>query len=266
MANHLAHLLNVLYRVQNPLPLLLDRVGLARQPYVVRTWDGLACELRPHESDRYIFFEILVERLHLASGQSLATGARVVDIGANIGCFSILAGHLVGPTGRVIAVEPERSNYESLLRNINRNSVSNVTPRRLAVGATRGSAFLRLGLKASFSSILTRVDERYLKSEVQEVPMGTLEQIFDEANIDRCDLLKVDCEGGEYDIFLNLPPRVAKRIDQISLETHHVDGRHPDEIVSTLRRLDFRVRTDSGLVYAWRPQAAPARSAGFAAS
>ena len=46
---------------------------------------------------------------YLSSGQTIAPGSTVIDVGANIGCFTMVAAKLVGPTGRVFALEPEES-------------------------------------------------------------------------------------------------------------------------------------------------------------
>src|SRR5438270_10356711 len=93
--------------VRNPLPAIFDRLGLLRSPYELHHRDGHRVELRPRAGDLFGFFEILLRNDYTSSGQHISKGATVIDIGANIGCFSILASHAVGPTGRVIAVEPD---------------------------------------------------------------------------------------------------------------------------------------------------------------
>lgn len=248
MRQAFTNFLQVMQSVSNPMPLLLDRAGLMRKPYVVQTVDGLKCQLRPSQSDRYIFFEMLVERLHMARGQRLSAGNAVLDVGANIGCFSMLAAQLVGPSGKVVAIEPEPGNFECLSDNVHRNGFKNVSLIPAALGGKSGTIQLRTGAKASFSSTLPRVDHRELSETVREVPLMTVEQVLNQSGIDRCHLMKVDCEGAEYDIFLNMPEAVAKRIDQISLETHYIDGHRPPEMVDRLKQLGYSVYVDSSLV------------------
>lgn len=58
---------------------------------------------------------------YLSSGQTIAPGSTVIDVGANIGCFTMVAAKLVGPTGRVFALEPEESTFRQLEKNIELN-------------------------------------------------------------------------------------------------------------------------------------------------
>src|SRR5437764_1145672 len=64
----------------------------------------------------------------------LTEGDVFVDVGAHIGYFTILAAGLVGSTGKVLAFEPEPTNYEQLLRHIKLNDLSNVVVFNWAVG------------------------------------------------------------------------------------------------------------------------------------
>ena len=52
---------------------------------------------------------------------------------------------------------------------------------------------------------------------------GTLTEIFDTYQVDRCDFLKLDCEGAEYEILLNLPITYLQRVSRIALEWHGVE-------------------------------------------
>ena len=254
----LTDLVRVLRTVENPAPLLLDRANLRKRSYVLRTKDGLEMEIRPKRGDRYTFYETLIRNSYLSQGQQLRPGDTVIDIGANIGCFCVLAARAVGPAGRVIAVEPERSTFESLQRNIRLNRCENVDARQLAIGGSSGSVDLHVSGTALFSSIYTEVGgvkaeapSHATGSEVQTVPMSTLEGLMDDAGVERCNYLKVDCEGAEHDIISEMDVRTAGRIDQITMEVHHVPGAEPQALRSRLTKLGFQQRTAS-LLYAWR--------------
>ncbi len=254
----IADLARVLRKVENPIPLVLDRANLRRRPYILRTRNGLAMEIRPRRGDRYTFYETLIRNCYLSQGQRLRPGDTVIDIGANIGCFSVLAARAVGPTGRVIAVEPEQSTFETLRRNVRLNRCENVDIRRLAIGGSSGSATLHVGGSALFSSIYAEVGGTKLEapthgtgSSVQTVPMSTLESLMDDADVQRCSYLKVDCEGAEHDIFREMDERTAGRIDQITMEVHHMPGAEPHRLRSLLTTLGFEQESAS-LLYAWR--------------
>jgi FkbM family methyltransferase len=171
----------------------------------------------------------------------------VIDIGANIGCFGVLAARAVGPAGRVISVEAEQSPFERLQRNVHLNRCENVDARRLAIGGTSGSVDLNVSGTALFSSIYTDVGGvkaeaplHATRSSVQRVPMSTLEALMDDADVERCNYLKIDCEGAEHDIFREMARDTAGRIDQITMEVHLVPGAEPHALRSLLTKLGFR--------------------------
>ena len=70
--------------------------------------------------------------------QSIRPGDVVVDIGANIGYYTLLAARAAGPQGHVYAFEPERGNYGLLTRNLAENGYTNVSAHDTAVMAQSG--------------------------------------------------------------------------------------------------------------------------------
>jgi FkbM family methyltransferase len=237
----------ILRGVDNPVPLVLDWLRLKRRPYVARARVGLEVELRPGLGDWFSFYENLVHQQYLRDGQRLSPGDAVIDIGANIGCFSVLAASRVGSWGRVIAAEPSSATHRQLLTNIKRSGLSNVTPRQVAVGGRAGFAQIRNSGNALCSSIYSEVGGREVNGYVETVPVVTVAALMGEACMTRCALLKVDCEGAEYEIFEQMDHDTAGRIDQIVMEVHQMPGRDPHALLSRLRELGFQVRPGSPL-------------------
>jgi FkbM family methyltransferase len=232
--------------VRNPIPAYLDWARLRKSPYRVQTHDGFDLRLRCNGGDRYAFYENLIRRDYLSGGQELGLGDTVIDIGANIGCFTVLASRAVGPVGRVVAAEPDPATYPFLEENVGRNSPSgHVALRRVAVGGHSGTARLISSATALFSSIYQRVDSRQVDGDVVEVELVTIDQLMDGAGIDRCRLLKLDCEGAEYEILETMTPEVAGRIDQVTMEVHQVEGRSFPELTGHLQRLGYAVVSHS---------------------
>ena len=69
---------------------------------------------------------------------------RVLDVGANIGYFSVQLSRMVGPGGSVLAIEPQEDNFQLLQSNIAVNHLINVSVHNVAVGNTEGTASLYL--------------------------------------------------------------------------------------------------------------------------
>ncbi len=149
---------------------------------------------------------------------SLPKNLRVlVDIGAHIGGTSILAASM----GAVVhAYEPDPENYHYLARNVRLNDVKVQTFKK-AVSGKKGMATLErndintggYGFYAKGTSLKEGVHE----DEV-EVDTVTLHDVL--IDLGEVDVLKMDCEGAEYDILLECDPKLFKKIKQISMELH----------------------------------------------
>jgi FkbM family methyltransferase len=146
---------------------------------------------------------------------TIAPTDTIVDIGGNIGTFAVLAASMV-PQGRVITVEPDPENLRLLRYNLALNDAQ-VTVLPYAVAATPGTIPFYAASEGGYHTILP---ERGATHTVTRVEAKTLASIL--ADVDRCHLLKIDCEGAEYEFLPTLPPDVAARIDQIAMEYHRV--------------------------------------------
>ena len=85
----------------------------------------------------------------------------------------------------------------------------------------------------------------------------SLKRIFDDNQIERCNFLKLDCEGAEYEIIKNLPSSYFEKIDKMVIEYHMADT-HPEfltELKEILLSQNFKIETkllfsDIGFLYA----------------
>lgn len=258
MVGEFQKLLALISSVKNPTAALADKLRLRRSPYTLRLRNGVSMELRPRAGDLFGFYEILLRMDYLAGGQTIAPGDTVIDVGANIGCFTVLASRMAGPAGRVIAVEPEESTYRQLLRNISLNHLENVIPLRRAVGAKRKTVTLHSGGNKLFSSLFTSVDGHGLSgADQQQVQMTTLDEIMDQYRIPRCDYLKLDCEGAEHEIFGEMSAATAQRLSQITMEVHEIPGHDRHTLKESLARLGFQRMGGSAVPFYARPPLLP---------
>ncbi len=127
----------------------------------------------------------------------LEPGMVVVDIGANIGHYSLIAARLVSDAGHVYSFEPDPHNYDLLTRNIELNSFSNVTAMNMAVSNKKGSMTLYLdkynlgGHSMSSENVLIAAGE-------VEVGTVTLDDFFNKGGgRGGVDLIKMDTQGAE---------------------------------------------------------------------
>jgi len=226
--------------VENPLPAVFDRLGLRREPYRARLRNGQVLQLRPGRGDLASFREVWLNELYTSQGQMLRPGDTVIDVGANIGCFSLFAAHRVGPQGRVLALEPEAETFQQLRRNIELNRAANVAARQIAVAAESGEAILYGAEDSRYCTLFRCVDQRATHQPVGKARTDSLERILEQEGIEQCHYLKLDCEGAEHDMIRTLSPEIAGRIDQITLEMHQVDGVDSDALTRRLESFGFQ--------------------------
>lgn len=152
-----------------------------------RQYPPLALATDRYETETTSLFESLVK-----------PGAGVLDIGAHVGYFSLLAARGTGSTGKVYAFEPEPQNYQLLLRNIGSNGYTNVVATQKAVCDKIGSTTLFLtsldnGRHSTYQHDLP-------KTGSVTVETTTLDDFLAVKGWPRIDLAKVDVEGAEMDV------------------------------------------------------------------
>ncbi|HEX4589767.1 MAG TPA: FkbM family methyltransferase [Gemmataceae bacterium] len=180
----------------------------------------------------------------------LAPGGVFADVGANEGYFSVLAGQIVGPTGRVIAVEPQARLRTVLEENIRLNGLRNVTLSDAAVSDTEGTAELFLAPDLNTGSSGLARHTRYALP-TQPVRTATLAHVLADAGADRIDLLKMDIEGFEYEAILGSKELFRTgAVRAFALEFHpsaiRGRGHDPDELVSFLSDCGYREDRTTG--------------------
>jgi FkbM family methyltransferase len=151
----------------------------------------------------------------------LRPGFVFIDLGANEGFFSILGARLIGPTGQVIAVEPQARLLPILEQNCVINDVAKtVQIVNLAVSDRNGTStfFLSPDINTGSSGLANRT--KY-PLPTQQVSLITLSALLDRLHLLNVDLMKIDIEGYEYEAILGSPVVFQEhRVKTIVLELH----------------------------------------------
>lgn len=155
----------------------------------------------------------------------------VVDIGANIGVFTLFAA--CKTRNKIYAYEPFPENFEILNRNIQANSITNVVTEKAAVTDHIGSAKLLINESSDGHRLINRSIERELQKYIQ-VPTVTLQSIMDDNHLEHIDFLKIDCEGSEWAILTSTPKEYLKRIRKIAMEFHDNVPLHKHDTIQQL--------------------------------
>jgi FkbM family methyltransferase len=129
--------------------------------------------------------------------QAIQPGMVVIDIGAHVGYFSLLAARRVGPQGKVYSFEPDPTNYRLLRENIDANGYLNITATQKAVSKALGSARLMLSSQDNGTHSLYGQDGG--DAGIVIVDLVSLDGFLEDEGWPKVDLIKMDIEGAEMD-------------------------------------------------------------------
>lgn len=171
----------------------------------------------------------------------LKPGMTVIDIGANIGLYTIIAASKVTPSGKVIAYEPEPHNFLLLKENIKINNFKNVTAIEEGISDTTTvqSFFLTPENKGTHSLI----DNRETNDSIT-IKTTTLDESLKKQNISHVDLIKIDIEGIEIIALPQMKNAILANpnlilITEIYPQAIRRLGRQPIEYLEKLCELGF---------------------------
>ena len=187
----------------------------------------------------------------------LKPGMKVVDVGANIGLYSIIASKIIGENGKIWAFEPSSETQKRLIANLSLNQVSGVEVIKMAladvedvltlIGPSRDRDGERYLLSKEYAATYFKQDSE----ETEIVPVITLDQYMIENNTDlpKVDLMKIDIEGGEYAVFKGAQKVLAANPNILLMfectpEGCQMGGHTQEDVFQFLRQLEFEV-------YAW---------------
>lgn len=199
--------------------------------------------------DIWVIKETCLDRDYERNSVRIEDNWVVIDIGAGLGDFAISVA-CEHPSTQVYAYEPFPNSFHLLQNNIALNHVVNVHPFPYAIGAYSGTMHLNTTTKIPLQHSTAKTVASLDAKTALRVASLSLDDVFNEQQLSYCDFLKVDCEGGEYDILFNASEITLKKIRNICLEYHNGVTRfsHTD-LVNYLQQRGFQVKTVSNPVH-----------------
>ena len=179
----------------------------------------------------------------------------IVDVGANVGSFALYAADSC-PEARIFCYEPEQQNFSLLKQNLQINGLEGrVSAFQRAVGSRKGPRKLAVGI-----SQLNAFDDLRDSPSHQMVECTTLQDIRAAHCLETLDLLKMNCEGAEYEILETCSNSDYEGVLNIRLEYHNLDAesRNGESLRRHLEARGYRIErftrrlTDSGFIWATR--------------
>ena len=159
----------------------------------IRVWDR---RIRAASLDRLVFLALhragLMGKEELLLLEKLVEpGMQILDVGANIGLYTLLLARLAGEAGHVFAFEPEPNLFSVLCENCAANNAVNITPFQCAAGAANGRATFQ---RATFNSGDNRLGDARSGAESIEVEVARLDEVLP---VQTVQFIKLDVQGHE---------------------------------------------------------------------
>jgi len=164
-------------------------------------------------------------------------GWTVIDIGAYVGIYTLVAARLIGARGEILAFEPNPQAFYWLVNNICLNKFSNVIPVEAAVADYEGNDVLMIPERDILGSSLLNQHLRNLgerTASTYKVIVTTLDSVLESYRLSHVDLLKIDAEGSEILVLSGARRSLQNRmIDKIVIEVHKTVN-DPSVVISML--------------------------------
>ncbi|MDW8293028.1 MAG: FkbM family methyltransferase [Anaerolineae bacterium] len=170
--------------------------------------------------------------------QSIRPDAVVIDVGAYIGQYTLLAAKYA-PHGHVVALEPHPISFARLSSHVIRNRMSNVTLLQKAAGRERG----RLPLAPSSQFSDSRLLPTDSSDDTTEVEVIALDELVEEQELGRVGLVKVDAEGAEGEVLKGAEQTLQKFLPTLVVELDRSRekawGADPESILAMLAKWGY---------------------------
>lgn len=228
--------------VNNPIEKVIIRGGTT----IIGGYKSLAID---------IVDEIFIRKVYTPSYLSINKGDTVIDIGSNIGVFSLFAA--LNGASHVYSVEPLLENIDYLKTNFKINNMN--APKIINAAISKNKGVSKLYVPDYYShSRLTNDNDILSQNNYRLVKTTNLNDFVRSMSLNKIDFLKIDCEGSEGDIVSSTTRKTWGKIRQIAIEYHNnVSLLSNIEISTKLANYGFNVRTVKsddmfGYIYAWR--------------
>ncbi len=202
------------------------------------------------------FFDMPLEAIeaqvsdHWLWARGLDAGGVVIDVGAGVGDEAIVLSRLVGPTGRVLAIEAHPRTFRCLEKTVRHSKLAIVTPLQLAIAEAEGELSISDGDNHLANTVVANGNVK--------VRARPLDAIVAEQGIDRIDLIKINIEGAETAALQGMP-RALAMARQVVVSCHDfladeggdASTRTYETVIAQLRAAGFELQLRPGDPRPW---------------
>lgn len=217
--------------------------GDGDRPFCIslRIAEGYATKLylRPLRGDLFILYEVLMSRCYAISSRRLDPSSVefIIDCGANIGITSLFFASRY-PNAKILSIEPHPENFALLQRNV--AAEPRIVPIHAAIVGTPQSHVYITSENKAWGNTITREASGF------KVPAVTLAELMERFRLEKVDLLKIDIEGAEKDVFRNGGFLSRVKLGLIELHGDYDEDKFADDL-TRYGHLPIRPGTDAGI-------------------
>ena len=223
---------------------------IKKENVILETRNNIKIKIRTNSTDIMQLGTVWLVEDYEVSGFNINNEDIVIDIGAHIGLFSLFVSQYC-KNGKIFSYEPIEENYNILKENTELNKIKNIIPFNSAVSNQSNKLKIFIDSDDSAHSIFES-DKKFI-----EVNSTTIKSIFDENEIKNCNLLKLDCEGAEYQIIESIPKEYFLKIDKMIIEYHKANENIKlyNKLIQNLNDNLFKIKIEKisdsmGMIYA----------------
>lgn len=223
-----------------------------KHPRLITWTNGLKFRIYPgNEMYRAIFVRGMYDpNSAVVVGALLGKGGVFVDVGANMGYFSLLMSKIVGENGRILAIEPSNRDFSRLIDNVQVNNLNNlISTYKIAISNKQST--VKLHIACEERSALNTIGKEFSckgieKKRIENVDAITLDKFISDKHLDGIDVLKIDVEGSEAFALEGASKTIAKFRPALML------GLNRDSLAlcgSTVQKLEQQLKSMKYVVY-----------------
>ena len=172
----------------------------------------------------------------------------MLDVGAHIGMFAVIAAQITGKRGKVYAFEPAPSTYQLLKKTIAINAAETIAPLQKAVGAAVGKTtfFVSDSAADNGNSMVSYKEDRKLNGI--DIDITTVDTVVKDNNLTKVNFIKIDVEGVEYDT-LRGAAETLKNLRPLCIVSIHPEpiaakGDKLEDIYDLMKGLNYKIMLD----------------------
>jgi len=218
---------------------------------IFETKKGTKMKIRVNSTDLMALINVWAVEEYSNEEFKINNSNTIIDIGGHIGLFSLYIAEKYKSV-KIFTFEPIEENYDLLKENIKINNFNNIYPKNIAVSNNNSNITIFLSDDQSGHGMYKKT------SKTRNIKSITLEEIFQENKLIKCDLLKIDAEGVEFEILENINKNMFEKIENIILEYHIFEKNSNERLENIIKKLEMNsfeitkkpYSDEIGLIYA----------------